>query len=321
MTVGKCEILCVGMVCVDVLAKAVDSFPENGKLVLIDGISLQIGGCAANAAICLSKIGTKSAIVGKIGNDNLGKILNEKFLIEKVDVSGLIVDEKVNTSSSIVMISSDGERSVIHSFGSNKGFCFEDIDPDVIKGKKILLIAGTFLMPAFDGEGTEKMLRLAKENGVLCCMDTAWDSTGEWEKKIQGTFQYLDWFMPSYDEARELSKKDNFEEMALFFSQKGVVNVIIKLNSEGCYVKEKDQKGYQVPAYSRIQSVDASGAGDAFCAGFIAALNEGWEVEKCAKFANAAGAHCIMHIGTTVGVKSMKEMLDFMDDYEKVSLA
>lgn len=319
MIVGKSEIICVGMVCVDVLSKTVDSFPKKGKLILVDSITMQIGGCAANAAICLSRIGIGSSIVGKIGNDNLGRILHEKLLKEEVKTSGLITGEEISTSSSMVFISSDGERSVIHSFGANKDFCFEDIDPDVIKGKKIMLIAGTFLMPAFDGKGTEKMLRLAKENEVLCCMDTAWDSTGEWIKKIESTFQYLDWFMPSYDEALELSKKKTSEEMALFFNQKGVANVIIKLNSEGCYVKEENREGYYVPAYKRIQSVDASGAGDAFCAGFIAGLHEGWEIVKCAKFANAVGAHCITKIGTTEGVKSMKETLDFMRSYENAS--
>lgn len=311
------DILCVGMVCVDLLVSTVDYFPEKGKLVMADRITMQIGGCAANAAIDLARIGLPVTIVGKTGSDNLGKILQEKLIQEKVDVSGLIKAQDVDTSASIVTISSDGERSVIHSLGANLDFCFEDIDTTVIRGKKIMLIAGTFLMPSFDGAGTERMLRLAKENEVLCCMDTAWDSTGVWMEKIRMTLPYLDWFMPSYEEARALSGKEQPGEMALYFQNNGVRNVVIKLSSEGCYVKEENGNGYLVPAYNRVQSVDSSGAGDAFCAGFITGLHQGWDTARSARFANAVGAHCIMQVGTTAGVKSLTDILDFMQAYQK----
>jgi sugar/nucleoside kinase (ribokinase family) len=217
----------------------------------------------------------------------------------------------------MVMISKDCERSIIHSLGANKHFCFDDIDPEYIKDKKILLIAGTFLMPHFDGEGTEKLLQLAKENGVICCMDTAWDSSGEWMHKIENALQYLDWFMPSYDEAFELSKKTSPDEMAEFFNSKGARNIVIKLNSDGCFVKPESQAGYLVPSYKGIKPVDASGAGDSFCAGFITGLYMGWSIIDSARFANAVGAHCIMEVGTTAGIKSMEEVLDFIRTYDE----
>src|SRR5665647_209077 len=178
-------IICVGILCADILGKTVDSLPERGKLKLIDNISIQIGGCAANVAISLAKIGVKTSIVGKIGDDSLGKFLLDKLQSEKVEVKGLKVDKNVSTSASMVMISGDSERSIIHSLGANKEFCYEDINLEILKETKILLIAGTFLMPGFDGMGTEKLLKAAKENDVLCCMDTAWDSKGDWMRKVE----------------------------------------------------------------------------------------------------------------------------------------
>ncbi|MEP7257066.1 MAG: carbohydrate kinase family protein [Flavitalea sp.] len=314
--VDKSGIVCVGILCADILGKTVDQLPEKGKLNLINSISLQIGGCAANAAISLSKIGINTSIIGKIGDDSLGKFLLNTLQHENVEVCGMVIDKELTTSSSIVMISSDGERSIIHSMGANEYFEFNDIAPQYIRQKKILLIAGTFLMPHFDGKGTEKLLKLAKEHGVICCMDTAWDSTGQWLQKIEYALQYLDWFMPSYDEANELSQKTEPEEMADFFISKGVKNVIIKLNIEGCFVKPENKAGYIVPSYNIIKPVDASGAGDSFCAGFIAGLYQDWEIEKCARFANAAGAHCIMKVGTTSGIKSMTEILAFMQMHD-----
>ena len=312
-------ITCVGILCADILGKTVDSLPEKGKLNLVDNISLQIGGCAANVAITLAKIGVTTSIVGKIGDDSLGKFILNTLQSEKVGVGGLKVDKGVSTSASMVMISGDSERSIIHSLGANKAFCYEDINLDILKETKILLIAGTFLMPGFDGAGTEKLLKAASMNGVLCCMDTAWDSKGDWMKKIEKSLPYLDWFMPSYDEACELTGRTIPAEIAAVFNAKGVKNVIIKLNSAGCFVKPAQQEGYIVSSYNRIKPVDTSGAGDSFCAGFIAGLDQGWEIKKCAAFANAVGAHCIMQIGTTTGIKSMDEILLFMKEYETES--
>ena len=310
------DIVCVGILVADVLGKPVDSLPEKGKLALVDKMSLQIGGCAANVVIDLARLGINSSVIGKIGDDNFGKFLLDTLNSEKVDISGLKVDKNVSTSASMVMISNDGERSILHSFGANAKFGFDDINPDIIRNSKILLIAGTFLMPDFDGEGTEKLLRFAKKNNVLCCMDTAWDSKGQWLEKIEPSLQYLDWFMPSYDEACEMSRKTKPEEIAQFFCSKGVKNVIVKMDHKGCFVKPGNEKGYLVPAFNKINVIDTSGAGDSFCAGFITGLYKGWDIPYCARFANAVGAHCIMQIGTTTGIKSTEQTLEFIRNYE-----
>lgn len=88
------------------------------------------------------------------------------------------------------------------------------------------------------------------------------------------------------------------------------------MGHEGCFVKPAKQKGYQVRAFNKVKVIDTSGAGDSFCAGFIAGLYKGWDIPECAKFANAVGAHCIMQIGTTAGIKSVEETLEFIRDYK-----
>lgn len=315
------EIVCVGILCVDALAKPVDGLPEKGKLKLVDSITLQIGGCAANVSISLAKIGLEASVIGRIGNDRLGEILMDTLKSEKVDVKGLKVDPSVSTAASLVMISNDSERSIVHSMGANRYFCFEDIDLEIIRNSRILLIAGTFLMPAFDGNGTEKLLKFASGNKVLCCLDTAWDSTGEWMNKIEICLPYLDWFMPSYEEACKLSGKKDLKEMAQLFLLKGVKNVVIKLDKQGCFIMPQNEIGFMVPSYNKIDVKDSSGAGDSFCAGFIAGLYNQWDLRKCARFANAVGAHCVMEIGTTTGIKTMDQVLAFMKDYEAGNLA
>jgi sugar/nucleoside kinase (ribokinase family) len=94
---------------------------------------------------------------------------------------------------------------------------------------------------------------------------------------------------------------------------------VIKLGTDGCYVKLPNETGYYVPAYRNIAVADTSGAGDAFCAGFLAGLVKGWEPHRCAQFANAVEAHCVMSIGTTTGIKPMSDILAFMNDQDALS--
>lgn len=316
MLINQNDIVCVGILCADILGKTIDQFPGKGKLSLVENINLEIGGCAANVAISLAKIGLRPAIIGKIGDDSLGHFAKKALEQENVNINSLRIDPSVSTAASMVMISADGERTILHSLGANEHFCFDDINLGVVRQSKILLIAGTFLMPSFDGAGTEKLLKYARQHNVLCCMDTAWDASGKWMETIDAALPYLDWFMPSYEEAVHLTGKTSAADIAEALLAKGVKNVIIKLDASGCYLKAANEPGEIIPAFDKVKAVDSSGAGDSFCAGFLAGLSQGWDLYQCARFANAVGAHCVRQIGTTAGIKPMSEILDFIKEYE-----
>jgi sugar/nucleoside kinase (ribokinase family) len=310
------DVACVGISCADVLARPVDGLPERGKLGLVDTLVMRMGGCASNAAIGLAKIGMRAAYVGTLGADGFGEFILDTFASEKVDVSGVRRDPAVPTSASVVLIGSDGERSILHCIGSNGRFSFEDVDMDIVSDSKLLLVAGTFLMPGFDGEGTLKLLTAARERGVTTCLDTAWDATGAWLAKLGQALPLIGWFMPSYEEARAMSGGiSDPATIAEFFIGKGVGNAIVKLGKDGCWVRPSGQPGFRVPTFDRVKAVDASGAGDAFCAGFLTGLALDWDVARCARFANAVGTHCVMKVGTTDGIRPMAEILKFMEGY------
>jgi sugar/nucleoside kinase (ribokinase family) len=221
-------------------------------------------------------------------------------------------------SSSVVAVNSEGERSIIHCFGSNAEFCLANIDFEKIKRAPVLFIAGTFLMPSFDGEGTRELLKWANSEGILCCLDTAWDPSGAWMDKLYGCVCYLDWFMPSYEEAVMLAGGlDDPEEIAKVFVSMGAKNIAVKLGAKGCFVKPQNGKGFYQDTYTDVLVADTSGAGDSFCAGFICGLKMGWDVKKCARFACAVGSMCVMAMGTTAGIGSIGETLAFIEKRKK----
>jgi len=310
------DVACLGILVTDVVARTVDELPEKGKLKAIDGISMHIGGCASNACVDLAKIGLNAVVIGNVGDDSFGEFLINSLKKENVKTDGLKVKPGVNTSSTVVLISESGERTFLHCIGSNASLTYDDVDFDIIKNSKILFVAGTNLMPNFDGEPCSRVLKKAREMGVYTALDTAWDTTGRWMEIVEPCLPYLDLFIPSYDEARLIAGKDDPEDIADVFLSKGVKLAVIKLGKDGCFIKNKEGEKYKVPTYTDIKAVDTTGAGDSFAAGFIAGLVEGWDLLKCGKFANAVGTHCVMEVGATTGIKSKEEILEFMKKYE-----
>ncbi|MGI6113095.1 MAG: carbohydrate kinase family protein [Mahellales bacterium] len=312
-----CDIVCLGVLCADAIVKPVDKFPDKGKLNLVDQLELHTGGCATNAAIDLAKMGIKPAIIGKVGNDGFGNFLYNTLKKEGVDVKGLKLSKDVSTSASIVLSSSDGERTFLHCLGSNAEFQNTDIDFTIIENAKILFIAGSLLMPKFDGQQTADTLKKAQDAGVYTVLDTAWDSTGRWMSAIKPCLPYLDLFIPSIEEAEMISGKSDVNDMADVFIGLGAKLAVIKMGKRGCFIKRPDGTTYTIPTYLDVKAVDTTGAGDAFAAGFITGIYKGWDLEQCGKFANAVGTHCVMAMGASNGIKPLDEILAFIKERER----
>jgi sugar/nucleoside kinase (ribokinase family) len=304
------EVMCLGILVADVVAKAVDVFPERGKLVLVERMGLHTGGCASNTAIGLARIGISAGIIGKVGNDGFGDFFLSVMEREGVEATAVARDAATNTSATMVLVHGDGERSFIHYLGANAVLRAEDVDPAAFAGARVLHVAGALLMPALDGEPTMRLLLEAKARGLITSLDTAWDSTGRWMELIAPALPHLDYFVPSIEEARMLTRAQAPADIADALLAHGVGVVALKMGEHGCYVASRSQR-LRLPAFD-VATVDATGAGDAFAAGFLAGIVKGWSLEQTARFANAVGALCVLDIGTTAGIKDLEETLRFM---------
>ncbi len=304
------DVTCLGILVADVIGKPVRHLPEKGKLELVERMELHSGGCAANTGGALAKIGINTAVMGKVGNDGFGDFVIGYLQKLSVDCRGVARDNSVSTSATMVMVDEAGERSFLHYIGANGAITVDDINWDVIKESRILHIAGTFLMPGFDGEPTAEVLRKAKQMGVTTSLDTAWDSRGNWMKLLEPCLEYIDYAVPSIEEARMCTGKQEPAEIAAALMDKGVKVVALKMGEQGCYIRSSGQE-IRLPIY-KVNAVDANGAGDAFAAGFLTGIANGWDLEKTGKFANAAGAFCVTAIGATTGIKDQAAIEAFI---------
>ena len=130
------DVACIGILVADIIAKPVDRIPNKGLLGLIDSITMHSGGCAMSAAVDMAKIGLKTAVLGKVGKDSFGEFLRNTLIENNVNVDGLAVGENMQTSASIVLSNSDGERTFLHCIGANGTFGENDINWEVIEKSK-----------------------------------------------------------------------------------------------------------------------------------------------------------------------------------------
>ena len=148
-------------------------------------------------------------------------------------------------------------------------------------------------------------------------MDTAWDYEGIWLDKISEALPYLDIFMPSIAEAKKLAgvdDDDGYREIAARLKALGPKNIVVKLGNKGAYMLTENGEEMLAPTYTSIKPVDTTGAGDAFCAGFIAGLSLGKAYDECLRLGNAVGTSCVRKIGASAGILSMRETLGFMNE-------
>ncbi len=315
------DVTCVGGLTADVVGKPIDRLPDRGRLALVERMELHSGGCAANTGVGLAKLGVRTAVIGKVGADGFGDYLVNVFKSHGADAGGVVRDQEVATSSTMVMVHGDGERSFLHYIGANATLMVEEIDRERVRASKVLHIAGSLILPGIDGEPTARLLKWAQGEGVTTALDTCWDSRGRWLELIGPCLPYVDYLLPSFEEAKMLAGgREDPGDVARFLLDQGARVVGLKMGEQGCYIRSASGDDFRVPSLP-VLAVDALGAGDAFVAGFVAGIVQGWDLERCARFANVVGACCVTALGATTGILGFAATLALLDAVESPRFA
>ena len=306
------HITCIGSVTSDVFVQPADQLPPTGTLVGIDNLEVHMGGCASNAAMDLSILGIPVSLICRLGRDTFGDFVMKAVSDAGIGHDGITYDDEASSTVSIVLVNSAGERSFFYNPGAVSKFTLDHIDMGLIEKTDIVFVAGANLLNSFDGKPCAELMRRAQTLGKYTVMDTAWDFQDIWLDKVFDVMPHLDLFMPSIEEAQKISGLEDPGEIADRFFEWGVKNVVIKLGKKGALICEAGKDRVTLPTYSEIKPVDTTGAGDSFCAGFLAGLSQGWDYKKSGELANAVGTHCVMRVGASSGIKPLGDILEFM---------
>jgi sugar/nucleoside kinase (ribokinase family) len=313
--------VCAGILVADCVARPVHKQPQPGQLELVETIGLYSGGSAANTGYGLARMGVEVSLIGRIGQDGFGDFLAAEAQKVGCDASLLRRDPNAGTSSSLVIVTPDGERAFLHAIGANANLVPADIPlVDIAaRGVKILHLAGFFILPGMEGlagEPTRDLFMEASRQGLTTSLDCVWDATGRWGDLISSVLPYTDVFCPSILEARAITKLPESAsplEVAQALLALGVRQVVaLKMGEAGSFVLARDGEHHRVAAVN-VATLDGTGAGDAFIAGFLAARLRGFSLLESAKAGNAAGALCVTALGATAGVQSWEAVRQLAD--------
>lgn len=308
------DILCVGLIVSDLLVRPINKGVFDVDATTVDDFKIMPGGDATNESIILSRLGANVGLVGKLGDDVMGQLILKQIEANNVDVTNVKIDPDTKTSTSIVLINENGDRNFIGCKGNNDDFSIEDIDLNILRHTKIVNIGSLFAHPKLDRGGIETIFKEAKKNNVITSADTVTDRRNIGIDGIKGILKNTDFFLPSFIEAADLTNETDPEKMADIFLDYGVKTVVIKLGAEGCLIKNTSGECFHINAY-KTTPVDTTGAGDNFVAGFLTGVLNRWDLEKCGKFASAVGSLCVQGIGATSYVRSMGQVLRYMESF------
>ena len=298
------DVVCLGILVADAIARPVDEFPARGTLALVEDVSLTGGGCAVNTASGLVRLGLSAAVAGKIGTDALGDFLLGLLDARGVDRRGVVRDPSTPTSATVALVGSDGERTFLHAPGANARLSADDLDRDLLFSGRALHLAGALVLEQLDGAPAASLLAEASRRGLLTSVDTVHDPTGRWER-VHPLLPHIDLFAPSLAEARGVSGRDDPAAAAAWLRDRGVGAVAVKMGADGCYASGDGFEG-RIGGLP-VQAVDGTGSGDAFVAGLLYGALAGWSFERSVRFANAAGALSMTAVGAVEGVGTFEE--------------
>ena len=312
------KVVSLGIHILDVLGRPVTAIPPGQNLALLDEIRVTVAGTAAGASVDMAKLSLDVIAMGAIGQDEIGHMVVSTMQRYGIDTNSLVRKAGVQTSASMLPIRPNGERPALHVIGANGAFTLDDVNWDAIADAQYLHVGGTSLMEKFDGEPASHVVKFAKEHGLT----TTWDFIGvprpNLAEMIAHSLPHIDYFMPNIEEARMICGLHDRRDIQNYFLDGGATNVILKMGAEGSAIATRGVDGeMRVPAF-KVNVIDTTGCGDAYCAGFITALAKGWPIEDAARLGSACGSLVASGLGSDAGIVNFDQVVEFMNTAERI---
>jgi sugar/nucleoside kinase (ribokinase family) len=307
----KYDVSVIGLYILDVLGRPVTAIPEGGNVDFIEEIRLTVAGTAGGTVVDTAKLGLNSLAVGAVGEDEKADWVLLTLEKHGVDISAMQRLPGVPTSATILNVRPNGDRPALHMRGASDHFDVAEKMYDHVFDAPIIHLGGTGLLQTLDGAPSARLLREAKRRGRTVTFDLI--ATDEHTiSLVKPLLPYIDYFMPSIEEARDLSGKQSADDCADAMLDAGSSACVFTLGSDGAFYADQMGVRKQSPAYD-IQIVDTTGCGDAFDAGFITALHHQMDMDTSLRFAQASAALVASGLGSDAGITSFEDTQNAMN--------
>ena len=229
------------------------------------------GGAPCNVLAMLNRLGKKTAFIGKVGNDQFGKMLKEVVEESGTDVSGLAMDEQVHTTLAFVHTFPDGDRefSFYRNPGADMMLTKEEVDPEIIKNARIFHFGTLSSTHAGVREATRYAIDVAKENGLLVSFDPnlrepLWESLDQAKEEILYGMSRCNILKISDNEMEFMTGTTDYNKgVEMLREQFDIPLICVTLGREGSRAFYKDMIVEAAP-FVREDTIETTGAGDTF---------------------------------------------------------
>lgn len=278
------------------------------------------GGAPANVAVAASRLGSRTALIGKVGADSFGGYLRQVLRENSVDDAGLSTSDSPTTMA-IVTVDSQGERSFRFLRGADCELVPEDVDEAAVCGSKVLHFGSVSLTKGTSRSATIFAARSAHQAGILVSYDpnyraALWNSEEEAMAWMKIPLPLVDVIKLSEEELPLLTGSTDPEEGSRRLMDQGISLVVMTLGKAGAFCRWK-QETFVVPGVS-VHVADTNGAGDTFFGAFLSRLCrrgahpleglERRELESILAYANRAAALTCSRSGAIPAMPTAAEL-------------
>ncbi len=304
------DIGCAGILVADTFCGPMQALPREGQLLTLDAMPVKAGGCAANVGIGLVKQGWSVDVAGCLGDDASANVLRACLEQYGVNCEFVTYTRERPTSKTVILLVEGQDRRYIHVFGANEMFTCRHIDRDWLRQLKAFYLGGLFGLPGIDLEELGAVLQTCRDNNVITFLDILAPESLQGFDSIHDLLPYIDYFLPNDDEAARITGTTDPVDQLRAFKEHGANTVVITCGKRGSVANQHDTL-WTCGVYS-VESIDASGAGDAFTTGLITAVLRGRDLPDVLAYASAVGASATRSVGCTNGVFTSDEAEAFM---------
>ena len=307
-------ILCIGNAIVDVIARADDDFLkaeglEKGSMRLIDTGEAEAlyakmaagqessGGSGANSAAGIAALGGTVQFIGRVADDQLGKVFRHDIRAAGVDFETPPSKSGVPTARCLILVTPDAERTMNTYLGTSAELAESDVDYRAVKAAQITYLEG-YLWDSPDARAAMvKARNVAREAGrrVAFTLSDTFCVERHREDFLGLARGGVDILFANEEELKRLYETDDFN--AAVQKQRGACEIAVVTRSEKGAVVITEDDVVSVAADSVSEVVDTTGAGDLFAAGFLAGMQQGRSLEEAARLGTIAAGEVISHYG------------------------
>lgn len=315
MTAPRYDVLGIGNAIVDVIARAEDDFlvaqgMRKGGMALIDepraealydtmGPAIEVsGGSAANTIVGAASFGARTAFIGRVKDDPLGRVFGHDIRAATVAFDTAAAGNGPSTGRCYVLVTPDGERTMNTYLGAAQDLHPDDIDPDTIASAAITYLEGYLWDPPPAKAAFLKAAEIAHSAGRQVAL-TLSDSfcVDRWRDEFLNLMRAgtVDVVFANETELRALYQTADYIDAVNQFRQDVGLGVVTR-GEKGCLVVTYGRT-FSVAAAPIAELVDTTGAGDLFAAGFLFALARERTHDDAARLGALAAAEVIQHLG------------------------